>query len=120
MTIMAALQRAKGDPDSDLAELLDQLEAALARHTQREESGLFAVLRQVEVPPQYVGRFEHDHSHVVDLVHSARRDRRSVDELLVDLETHMALEENDMFPAAEQLLGPAEWDAVEASVARLR
>jgi hypothetical protein len=32
----------------------------------------------------------------------------------------MAREENDMFPAAEQLLGPADWTAVEAAVAGLR
>jgi hemerythrin-like domain-containing protein len=120
MTIMAALRRAIGDVDSDLGALLNELENALAHHTEREESGLFHALRQVEVPPQYLGLFEHDHSHIVDLIHAARTERRSVRDVLDSLESHMDREENDMFPAAEQLLGPAEWDAVEAAVAALR
>jgi hemerythrin-like domain-containing protein len=120
MTKMAALRRAMGDPEADLRGLLDQLEMALAHHTEREESGLFNVLRQVEVPPQYVGLFEHDHGHLVDLIHSSQRDRHSVDDLLNSLEAHMAREENDMFPAAEQLLAPADWEAVEAAVSDLR
>jgi hemerythrin-like domain-containing protein len=120
MTIMAALRRAKDDPDADLRGPLDQLETALAHHTDREESGLFNVLRQIDVPAQYMGLFEHDHSHLVDLIHSSQRDRGSVDALLDSLEAHMAREENDMFPAAEQLLGPADWEAVEAAVVDLR
>jgi hemerythrin-like domain-containing protein len=120
MTIMAALRRALADPDADLTAQLNQLETALDHHTDREESGLFNVLRQVEVPAQYMGLFEHDHSHLVDLIHAARSDRQRVDELLSSLESHMAREENDMFPAAEQLLGPADWETVEAAVADLR
>jgi hemerythrin-like domain-containing protein len=119
MTIMAALRRALDDPDADLTGLLNQLETALDHHTDREESGLFNVLRQVEVPAQYMGLFEHDHSHLVGLIHVARSDRQRIDELLNRLESHMAREENDMFPAAEQLLGPADWAAVEAAVADL-
>jgi hemerythrin-like domain-containing protein len=119
MAIMAALRRALDDPDADLTGLLNQLETALDHHTDREESGLFNVLRQVEVPAQYMGLFEHDHSHLVGLIHVARSDRQRIDELLNRLESHMAREENDMFPAAEQLLGPADWAAVEAAVADL-
>jgi hemerythrin-like domain-containing protein len=120
ITIMAALRRATDDADADLRPLLDELETALAHHTDREESGLFNVLRQIDVPAQYMGLFEHDHSHLVDLIHSSQRDRGSVDALLDSLEAHMAREENDMFPAAEQLLGPADWEAVEAAVVDLR
>ncbi len=120
MTIMATLRRAMGEPDSDVDGLLDELEVALAAHTEREEAGLFHTLRDVEVPPEYMGLFEHDHGHLIDLIESARRDGRSVDDLLQSLEAHMAREESDMFPAAEQLLGPADWDAVDAAVAHLR
>jgi hemerythrin-like domain-containing protein len=120
MSIMAALQRGMDDPDADLQALLEQLETALAHHTDREESGLFNVLHRIDVPPQYMGLFEHDHSHLVDLIHSSQQDRHSVGALLTSLEAHMAREENDMFPAAEQLLGPADWEAVEAAVADLR
>jgi hemerythrin-like domain-containing protein len=120
MTTMAALRRALDDPNADVQGLLNQLEGALAHHTDREESGLFNVLRQVEVPEQYMGLFEHDHSHLVDLLHASQRDRDSVGALLNSLESHMAREENDMFPAAEQLLSPADWETVEAAVADLR
>jgi hemerythrin-like domain-containing protein len=120
MTIMAALRRGLDDPGVDLLGLLNQLETAMDHHTDREEFGLFNVLRHVEVPAQYVGLFEHDHSHLVDLIQAARSDQQRVAELLDSLEAHMAREENDMFPAAEQLLGPADWVAVEAAVADLR
>ena len=120
MTIMAALDRAVGDEDSNVDDLLDQLETKLSHHTEREESGLFDVLRQVDVPAEYVGLFEHDHGHLVELVHSARTDHQRVAELLDSLEAHMAREENDMFPAAEQLLGPSDWDAVRAAIDDVR
>ena len=120
MTIVATLRRAMGEPDSEVDGLLDQLEVALAAHTEREEAGLFHTLREVEVPPEYMGLFEHDHGHLIELIESARRDRRSVDDLVKSLEAHMVREETDMFPAAEQLLSPADWDAVDEAVAHLR
>jgi hemerythrin-like domain-containing protein len=120
MTIMGKLQRAIGQPDSELDGLLDQLETALAHHTEREETGLFHTLHEVAVGPEYMGMFEHDHGHLVDLIGAARRDRSSVNDLVTSLQAHMVREENDMFPAAEQLLGPADWDAVGAAVAHLR
>jgi hemerythrin-like domain-containing protein len=120
MTIMGKLRHAVSEPDSNFDEVLDQLEKALAHHTEREETGLFHVLQDVEVGPEYMGLFEHDHGHLVDLIESARRDRHAVDDLIKSFEAHMLREENDMFPAAEQLLGPADWDAVDAAVAHLR
>jgi Hemerythrin HHE cation binding domain len=119
MGVMAELRRAAADPDADLGGPLDRLEEALARHTVREESGLFHVLRQVDVPEQYVGLFRHDHQQVVGLLAAAREDRAQVPPLLEALDAHFAREEDDMFPAAVQLLGPADWDTVEASVAGL-
>ncbi len=119
ITIVATV-RAMGQPDSELDGLLDQLEMVLAHHTEREEAGLFHTLHEVEVSPQYMGLFEHDHGQLVDLIAAARRDWHSVDDLLKSLEAHMVREETDMFPAAEQLLGPADWDAVDAAVAPLR
>ena len=120
MTVMATLRRAAERPDAEVDGLLDQLQTALAHHTEREELGLFHTLREVEVPPEYMGLFEHDHGHLVDLIESARKDRQRVDDLLMSLEAHMVREETDMFPAAEQLLSPADWDAVDEAVAHLR
>jgi hemerythrin-like domain-containing protein len=120
MTIMGKLRQAVSEPDSDFGAILDQLEMALAHHTEREETGLFHTLREVQVGPEYMGLFEHDHGHLVDLIESARRDRSTFDDLVSSFEAHMLREENDMFPAAEQLLGPADWDAIDAAVAHLR
>jgi hemerythrin-like domain-containing protein len=120
ITIIAALRRAVGKSDSDVDGLLDQLETALAHHTEREETGLFHTLHNVEVPAEYLGLFEHDHGHLVDLLQSSRRDRHNVEGLLKSLEAHMEREEADMFPAALQILGPADWDAIETAVAHLR
>ena len=119
-TIGASLRRAKDQPDFEIDGLLDQLKTQLAHHTEREEAGLFHTLHAVEVPPEYMGLFDHDHGHLADLIESAKRDRHGVDDLLSSLEAHMVREENDMFPAAEQLLGPADWDTIEAAVTHLR
>jgi hypothetical protein len=120
MTIVGKLTRASGQTDSERLGLLDQLETALAHHTEREEKGLFHTLHEVAVGPEYMGLFEHDHGHLVELISAARNDSSIVDDLVTSLEAHMAREEEDMFPAAEQLLGPADWNDVDAAVAHLR
>jgi hypothetical protein len=81
---------------------------------------LFHTLGEVEVGPEYLGLFEHDHDHLIGLIASARADRQHVGELILTFEGHMAREEADMFPAAEQLLGPAQWIAIDAAVAHVR
>ena len=78
MTIMASLRRAADQPHSEVDGLLGELTTTLARHTEREEAGLFHTLREVEIPPEYMGLFEHDHGHLVDLIESAKRDRHGV------------------------------------------
>ena len=45
MTIMGRLRDAVSMSDPDVPEILDQLETALAHHTEREEAGLFHTLR---------------------------------------------------------------------------
>ncbi len=118
MAIMAPLRRATDDAEVD--RLLEQMKAELAHHTEREETGLFHTLRSIDVGPEYMGLFEHDHGYLEELIESARADHQRVGELLDALDAHMAREESDMFPAAEQLLGPADWEAVSAAVAQLR
>ena len=72
MTILARLQRTAGEPGSDLDALLDQLDAELTHHTEREEAGLFHVLHQIDVSPEYMDLFEHDHHHLVELIATVR------------------------------------------------
>jgi Hemerythrin HHE cation binding domain len=85
MTIMGKLRRATGEPGSELAGFLDELETALAHHTEREESGLFHFLHEIDVGPEYLGLFEHDHGHLNDLLASARHDLHVVYDLLTSL-----------------------------------
>ena len=120
ITLMGTLRRAVSEPGSNVDELLDQLEVALAHHTDREEAGLFHTLHGVEVGPEYIGLFEHDHGHFVDLLSRPTVTGTTWKPSSQGLEAHMDREENDMFPAAEQILGPAEWDAIDAAVANLR
>ena len=89
MTILGQLQRTSGEPGSDLDGLLDQLEAALTHHTEREEAGLFHALHKVDVRPEYMDLFEHDHGHLVELIATARGDRHSVDGLVKIFDAHM-------------------------------
>ena len=122
MTIMATLRRAADQPDAEVDGLLGELTAALAHHTEREEAGLFHTLREVKVPPEEHGSV---FSNTITDTSSSSSSRSGVtgtgvDDLLKSLEAHMVREETDMFPAAEQLLGPADWDAVDAAVAHLR
>jgi hemerythrin-like domain-containing protein len=119
MAIMGQMRRTGGDAEA-IDGLLDQLETALAHHTDREETGLFHILHSVDVGPEYIDLFEHDHGHLIELIESARRQPEMVDDLIKSFEAHMDREENDMFPAAEQLLSPADWDAIEEAVADLR
>lgn len=81
-----------------LLDLTTQLRVLLERHTRREEQGVFRALRDVGAG-DYVDRFDRDHA--------------VVESLLDELEGHIAVEESDLFPAARQLLGPADWDEVE-------
>jgi hypothetical protein len=120
ITTLGALRRVAEDAGADMLALLDKLERQLADHTEREEVGLFHTLGEVEVGPEYLGLFEHDHDHLIGLIASVRADRQHVGDLITTFEGHMAREEADMFPAAEQLLGPDEWNAIDAAVAHVR
>ena len=68
---------------------MDQLETALAHHTERRKPGCSTPFTRVQVGPEYMGLFEHDHGHLVELIESARRDRDTVDDLIKSFEAHM-------------------------------
>ncbi|MGD9997529.1 MAG: hemerythrin domain-containing protein [Ilumatobacteraceae bacterium] len=96
-----------------------ELHPLLDGHAAREERGVFTQLRHAHVSDGYVARFERDHQAVHALLDD--RDERGwherARELIHVLGDHIAREESDLFPAAHQLLTPAQWDAVDAASA---
>lgn len=95
-----------------LAALQVELGFLLAAHTSREERGVFAALRDTDVDPAYLGRFEADHRAIDELLAGAVEPERALS-LARLLEEHIRREESDLFPAAHQLVPPERWQAVE-------
>lgn len=119
LELVAALEQAVADLDADagravMARLRDQLHV----HDGREERGIFTELRAVVGDDGYVGAFERDHVELHGLLASTGDDAwrdaaRGAIELLRD---HILREESDLFPAAYQMLAPAQWAAVERAM----
>ncbi len=103
-----------------LARTAAGLRAKLDQHAAREEQGLFTQLR-AEVGDAYVEAFTADHERLGSLAAAAAAgDARAALKLDAVLRDHILLEESDLFPAAHQLLSPAQWDAVAAAERDLR
>ena len=92
---------------------IEELAATILAHAEREQAGLFAALRNVGVDQEYLGLFERDHRRIDDLLARANTEPSAVETLIELVEDHIRREETDMFPAARQLLDPAQWDAVD-------
>jgi len=115
---LLSAQRDEPTTSSTVSSRLDDLTAVLGRHTMREETGLFATLRDVAVDDSYLARFHHDHGELFAALAAARADHEQVSTLMSRLEAHMLVEENDMFHGANQLLSAADWEQIERTVAR--
>lgn len=97
-------------------QLIDELATLLARHTAREETGVFAMLATFPEYAAYRQRFLDDHAHLDALANAAAADRGVLAELLDLLESHVFAEETDLYPAIHQLFSPADWDHVDDAV----
>lgn len=113
LAVVGGLRRA-GDRAA-IAGGLDTLEALLRPHTRREEAGIFTQLHPL-VAPGYVGRFRVDHDRIDDLLAAAREGRAPLGAFLDVLQEHILEEETDMYPAARQMLGAVEWDAIDRTL----
>jgi hemerythrin-like domain-containing protein len=98
--------------------LAGRLRRILDPHADREERGVFAQLRAAGVDDDYVARFEDEHVLVHALVAGLASDEwlSEARRLVEVLRGHIAREETDLFPAAHQLLHPAQWDVIDAEV----
>ena len=118
LTLLADLERAVGAADAATAtSVTARLDDLLAPHATKEERGVFAELRRSEVDDGYLGRFEDEHR-VIQALSAGRADQpweASARALVQQLRDHIFREETDLFPAAHQVLAPAQWDAVDAA-----
>ena len=110
-----------GSDASGAAAHIAALHAVLEGHTAREERGVFAQLRDVVLDAEYVAMFEHDHEAVHRLLVECASDewQRPAAELVDALHDHILREETDLFPAAHQMLAPAQWSAVDTAVSEI-
>lgn len=117
LDLLARLELAAGSVDRDGARsIAEQLHHLLDHHATREEHGVFVEVRET-VDGEYVARFEADHHRIHELVAATRGDGwvdAAVD-LVRSLREHIAREESDLFPAAHQLLTPAQWDRIHST-----
>lgn len=110
-----SLAVAAGDR-TEAARLMDHLHGVLHDHAHREELGVFGQLRG-HAGSQYIELFESDHRALHELVADVSSGDWALRATgLVDsLSAHIAREESDLFPAAHQMLSPADWDVVDAT-----
>jgi hemerythrin-like domain-containing protein len=101
--------------DREAAVVAAAVHEILEPHAAREEDGVFYELGR-EVGRDYVARFEAEHALIHRLLAEASGPswRSAAAELVVVLRDHMLREETDLFPAAHQLLSPAQWAAIRA------
>ena len=107
-----------GDRDRTLA-LLTHLVDHLARHTDREEAGLFTALRDKAEFLDELGDLEGEHRHLDNAATGLNPDAddfgATVTRLLDDLSTHIEREELGIFPVSVVTLGVDGWNVVERS-----
>ena len=84
-------------------------------HSTGADRPIFAELRAADVAAAYVGQFEDEHERIHGLVAGClgagwRDPARALDLLL---RAHIGREETDLFPAAHQMLCPAQWEQID-------
>jgi hemerythrin-like domain-containing protein len=104
----------------EAAGLIPELAKTFARHSLREETGLFAELRQRGEAVGEIDRLVGEHCRLRPALaaESLVNDVESLRVLLAELAHHAEIEDNDLFPFAMQLLPDACWaELVPASMA---
>ena len=116
-SLTAELRRTvRGGDRARLPDVTSRLAVVLVPHGEREERGVFAALAAAGVDPAYVERFTRDHDALDALLDAASHGDTDAALALADLlDGHLLREESDLFPAARQLLSPADWDLVAAA-----
>ncbi|HTH06581.1 MAG TPA: hemerythrin domain-containing protein [Ilumatobacteraceae bacterium] len=119
LEVVGKLRRNEGETADRLDQSLDALAELLGTHTAREEAGIFSRLRSAQIDDGYLDRFESDHTLIDQTLVAAKADHRRIEALLVIVTNHILHEETDMYPAARQILGPADWEQIDRAVASL-
>ena len=119
LALTRSLRHGAGRRPADIDADLRDLRSALAPHTRREETGVFAVLAAIDCDPAYRRRFLDDHARIDEMIERALVDRAAVARLVELVERHIFEEETDLYPAIRQLFSPADWHEVEHRRERL-
>jgi len=128
----AAESIARGAPDDDALEVVSDVlsffDRSVARHEADEEESLFPRLRGRGIDP-VIDTLSDEHREHTRLLYRLRELQQSwqgrapdaergqhlvrlVNELDADYTRHLGLEDERLFPAAKQLLGPAELESI--------
>ncbi|MGA5702789.1 hemerythrin domain-containing protein [Peterkaempfera bronchialis] len=106
-----------------MAESARRIAAVLAPHTEVQERGLFPALAAAF--PDRIGELEEEHRRIEAVLAEAEYGTPADPGwpgrfllALVLLREHIVKEQDGLFPAATAILGPADWDAVDAVRAR--
>lgn len=106
-----------------VAEVLETLEPLLARHTAKEEQGLFTQLRAAWGADDRLDALVDEHRMVdalLDVVRAGDPGWRTAARTASDtLSAHLLAEETDLFPYAMYELRPEQWAAIDEIHARL-
>jgi hypothetical protein len=122
--LAAQVRRAVRDDDAGRArDRFGELVVLLMVHTAAEEAGVYAALRAVGELGDQVDALLADHASARQStggLGGSRWEEELVLGVIAELETHIAREEYDLFPATLLAIPPAGWDAAEQAAAQVR
>ena len=119
INVAGLLRRAVAAGRADeVAELVDDVSGLLTPHTDAEEAGLFTVLRRDEDFTDHIENLCLEHVDLDDLLARIRAGEHDlVERFDTELRSHIAREENGLFPASLTTLGGEEWAEVDSLTA---
>ena len=115
INVAGLLRRAVAAGRADeVAELVDDVSGLLTPHTDAEEAGLFTVLRRDEDFTDHIENLCLEHVDLDDLLARIRAGEHDlVERFDTELRSHIAREENGLFPASLTTLSGDEWSEVD-------
>ncbi len=114
---LTVLQRAADDGDVDAVRATAQTIApVLIEHNRSEEVALFPTVRATGKYVDLVDELVADHAYLATTIRAiGAGDAGLVTEFVRRLRNHIHSEDNGIFPGAEFVLKPAQWEDIEAA-----
>jgi hemerythrin superfamily protein len=119
--VSAMMKRCAGADDaSERSELFHEIRRELLAHAKGEEREFYPVFRQFEETADLVEESIEDHGAIeemIDQLRSMSADSEDwtelFDEMMSEVEDHVAQEENELFPLAEKLIDDDQAEQIE-------